>query len=159
MPDSIWGLVGSDTISLTVHEGFPGGWSIRLFYKMPPWQEVSRETLHIDTTPRLLQWTQYCQPPFEKPCRRVTGTYLEGRFYYTVYRYQEPIFTPLLRLYVWGGLSPATENLLFSVAAQVIWPADPDTLHPSGLSRAFGDVLTGPTAPSRKPSTPPTRSS
>ena len=112
MPDSIWGLVGSDTVSLTVHEGFSGGWSIRLFYKMPTWQEVSRETLYIDTTPRLLQWTQYCQPPFEKPCRRVTGTYLEGRFYYTVYGYQEPIFTPLLRLYVWGGLSPATDNLL-----------------------------------------------
>jgi hypothetical protein len=130
MPDSIWGLVGSDTVSLTVHEGFPGGWSIRLFYKVPPWQEVSRETLQIDTTPRLLQWTQYCQPPFEKPCRRVTGTYLAGRFYYTVYQYQEPIFTPFLRLYVWGGLSPATENLLFSVAAQVIWPTDPDTLHP-----------------------------
>ena len=130
MPDTIWGFVGSDTVSLAIHEGVSGGWSIRFFYRSGRWEEVSRETLIVDTTPHLLQWTRYCQPPFEKPCQRIDFTYLRGRLYYTIYRYDEPIFTPLQRLHLWG-LSPAkTENLLFSEIAEVLWPASPDTLHP-----------------------------
>lgn len=130
MPDTIWGFAGSDTVSLAIHEGFSGGWSIRLFYRSGSWREVSRETLLIDTMPHLLQWTRYCQPPFEKPCQRIDFTYLTGRLYYTLYRYNEPIFKPLQRLYLWGLSPTRTENLLFSEIAEALWPAAPDTLHP-----------------------------
>ncbi len=130
MPDTIWGFVGSDTVSLAIHEGFSGGWSIRLFYRSGTWQEVRRETLVIDTTPHLLRWTRYCQPPFEKPCQRIDFTYLTDRLYYTTYRYDEPIFKPVQRVYLWGLSSTKTENLLFSEVAEVLWPAAPDTLHP-----------------------------
>ena len=130
MPDTIWGFVGSDTVSLAIHEGFLGGWSIRLFYRSGSWQEVSRETLLIDTMPHLLRWTRYCQPPFEKPCQRIDFTYLTGRLYYTISRYDEPIFKPLQRLYLWGLSPTRTENLLFSEIAEALWPAAPDTLHP-----------------------------
>ncbi len=130
IPDTIWGLAGSDTVSLSVQRMFAGGWSVLLLYKAPTWREVARETLSVDTLPRLLQWVQYCQPPFDKPCHQVTFTYVEGRLYATHYRYAEPIFVPLLRTYAWGLSHSAADNLLFSPLVEGIWPGSPDTLHP-----------------------------
>ncbi len=130
MPDTIWGFSGSDTVSLAIHKGFSGGWSVRLFYRSGSWQEVARETLSLDTMPHLLQWTQYCEPPFQKPCKRIRFTYLGDKLYYTTYRYEEPIFVPTERSYLWGLSPTKTENLLFSAVVEAFWPASADTLHP-----------------------------
>ncbi len=131
MPDTIWGFVGNDTVSLALHKGFSGGWSVRLFYKFTEWRELTRETLWIDTTPRILRWTQYCQPPFQRPCRRVLFTYLEGRLYYTAYQYNETTLEPLWRSYAWGSFPTTTDPFLSGMAAEALWPAFPDTLHPA----------------------------
>ncbi len=129
MPDTVWGFSGSDTLTLVVHQPFSQGWTTRLWLRLPPWQEVQRETLTLDPQGRLQLWAIYCRPPFEETCRRIDFVYAGARVYHTDYGYRAPVFVPERRTYVWGGLL-TLDQLLAGAFGDVGWPSAPDTLHP-----------------------------
>lgn len=112
IPDTVLGFdVSGDSVTLTIHKLFRGGWSLQHYIRSgSAWQETRRDTALLDTQGHIMTWTVWVGSGASSfiPSKRYELSYgSQSEVILTYYEYQAPIFIPRQRFYGYGWAESA----------------------------------------------------